>query len=89
MKNIILTLLYVTILTATSYAKTVLTEQKIAGLYAAFFNRAPDMSGLSYWTNRANIAQTNGQGASGVFKELSAGFATHPVFTSTKRVSGT
>jgi len=83
MKNIILTLLYVTILTATSYAKTVPTEQKIAGLYIAFFNRAPDMSGLSYWTNRANIAQNNGQGASGVFRELSAGFATHPVFTST------
>jgi len=83
MKNIILTLLYVTILTATSYAKTIPTDQKIAGLYVAFFNRAPDMSGLSYWTNRANIAQTNGQGASGVFKELSKGFATHPVFTST------
>jgi len=43
MKNIILTLLYVTILTATSYAKTIPTEQKISGLYAAFFNRAPDM----------------------------------------------
>jgi len=84
MKKLILTLLYLTILTVTSsYAKTIPTDQKIAGLYVAFFNRAPDMSGLSYWTKKANDAQTNGQGASSVFKELSKGFAGHPVFKST------
>ncbi|WP_434580946.1 DUF4214 domain-containing protein [Sulfurimonas sp. NW15] len=83
MKKLILVLISLTLLTVTLYAKTVSTEQKIAGLYVAFFNRAPDMSGLSYWTKRANAVQANGQSALVVLKELSAGFATHPVFTST------
>ena len=66
-----------------SYARDISTQQKIAGLYVAFFNRAPDLSGLTYWTNKADTAQTNGQDVNAVFKALSAGFATHPVFTST------
>ena len=83
LKLLITTTLFLSISTISLNAREVSIEHKIAGLYTAFFNRAPDMSGLSYWTNRANTAKTNGQGASAVFKELSRGFATHPVFTST------
>jgi len=51
-------------------------QQKIAGLYIAFFNRAADKEGLSYWENRASTL-----GEDVVIKELAAGFATHPKFT--------
>lgn len=54
-------------------------QQVIAGLYAAFFNRAPDQSGLDYWEGRA-LSSTN---PSSVYDEIAAGFASHPVFTST------
>jgi len=83
MKKLIIIMLFITVTVSSLFAREVLIEQKIAGLYVAFFNRAPDKAGLDYWKNRADIAQTNGAGASSVFKELSAGFASHPVFTST------
>jgi len=51
-------------------------QQVIAGLYAAFFNRAPDAEGLSYWQGQA----TGGNDLS-VFNTLAAGFASHPKFT--------
>jgi len=51
-------------------------QQVIAGLYAAFFNRAPDAEGLSYWEGQA----TGGNDLS-VFNTLAAGFATHYKFT--------
>ena len=51
-------------------------QQVIAGLYAAFFNRAPDVEGLAYWEGQA----TGGNDLS-VFNSLAAGFATHPKFT--------
>jgi len=35
-------------------ATEVSLEQKIAGLYVAFFNRAPDQSGLEYWLKKAS-----------------------------------
>ena len=84
MQKFIAGLIFVACMTLLSlHAREVPTEQKIAGLYIAFFNRSPDKAGLDYWKNRADIAQTNGAGASSIFKELSAGFASHPVFTST------
>ena len=52
------------------------SQQVIAGLYAAFFNRAPDAEGLSYWQ-----AQATGGNDLSVFNTLAAGFATHPKFT--------
>ena len=58
-------------------------ETKITGLYVAFFNRAADQEGLSYWTNKGKTVQMRGENASNVLKELSAGFATHPTFIST------
>ena len=48
----------------------------IAGLYAAFFNRAPDAAGLNYWEGLA----AGGNDLS-VFNSLAAGFASHPKFT--------
>ena len=58
-------------------------KQKIAGLYIAFFNRAPDYSGLTYWDNLAKSEQAKGNSPSAVLKELARGFASHPVFTQT------
>ncbi len=29
------------------------TREKVAGLYIAFFNRAPDKAGLDYWESRS------------------------------------
>jgi hypothetical protein len=51
----------------------VTTQQSVAALYTAIFNRAPDQAGLNYWT-----AQING-GAT--FASVAAGFAQHEVFT--------
>lgn len=51
----------------------VTTQQSVAALYTAIFNRAPDQAGLNFWT-----AQING-GAT--FASVAAGFAQHEVFT--------
>ncbi|MBI6654020.1 DUF4214 domain-containing protein, partial [Pseudomonas veronii] len=51
----------------------VTTEQSVAALYTAIFNRAPDQAGLDFWTT-----QIKG-GAS--FATIAAGFAQHEVFT--------
>lgn len=83
MKTFIIKTLLITTIISSLFAREVPTEQKIAGLYVAFFNRAPDILGLNYWKSRADTVQENGQDTSSVFRELSAGFAAHPVFTST------
>ena len=54
-------------------------REKIAGLYVAYFNRAPDQKGLNNWDNRAK----NSTDSSNILKELSAGFAEHPTFIAT------
>ena len=58
--------------------KSVISASKIAGLYVAYFDRAPDLEGLNYWKNNANLV-----GSKTTLKELSAIFATHPIFIST------
>ena len=50
-------------------------QEKIAGLYIAFFDRAGDEDGLEYWEDRASEL---GEGAA--MSELAAGFASHPKF---------
>ena len=57
---------------------SVTSASKIAGLYVAYFKRAPDLEGLSFWKERATKLQSEK-----VLKELSAGFAKHPTFVST------
>jgi hypothetical protein len=52
----------------------VTTQQSVAALYTAIFNRAPDQAGLTYWTAQIDA------GAS--FATVAAGFAQHEVFTS-------
>ena len=79
MKKMLMVMLGLLLLTATLQARYVSTEEKITGLYVAFFNRAADSDGLQNWKNRAN----QGGDASDTLKEISAGFATHDVFTST------
>ena len=64
-------------------AKTATLEQKISGLYIAFFNRAADKGGMDYWVSKANTAVSNGGSESDALKELSSGFAGHPTFIST------
>jgi len=59
--------------------KEISFEQKITGLYIAYFNRVPDQNGLDYWVEKAKHATNRGE----VLKELSYGFAQHPVFVST------
>lgn len=54
---------------------TVTTQQKIAGLYVAFFNRAPDKAGLAFWDNEF-------AGGKSIY-DLAAGFAQHPTFATT------
>ena len=51
----------------------VTTAQKVAALYTAIFNRAPDKGGLDYWTAQITA------GAS--FSSVVAGFTAHEVFT--------
>jgi len=53
----------------------VTNQQLIAGLYVAFYNRAPDQSGLTYWNNRASKSNSED-----IFKEIASGFAGHPKF---------
>ena len=50
-------------------------KEKIAGLYIAFFDRAPDQNGLLWWEQQA---QTIGE-ATAIY-ELSSGFASHEKF---------
>lgn len=50
-------------------------QQLVAGLYTAFFNRAPDQEGFQFWTDRF---------ADGATVNILAGeFAGHPVFEAT------
>jgi len=52
------------------------TQDKIAGLYAAFFNRAPDKVGFDSWVTKLNDG-TN------TLDDIAHGFASHSMFTST------
>lgn len=56
------------------YAATV--EDKIAGLYVAYFDRAGDESGLNYWKGQSQV-----MGEDSAIKILSEGFSSHPKFT--------
>lgn len=60
-------------------ARQISIEQKITGLYVGYFSRAADKNGLDFWKDRASLS-TN---SSDTLKELSAGFAEHPLFVST------
>lgn len=51
----------------------VTTQQSVAALYTAIFNRAPDLAGLNYWTTQINAGTS--------FATVAAGFAQHEVFT--------
>lgn len=51
----------------------VTTQQKVAALYTAIFNRAPDQAGLNFWTAEINAGKS--------FASVAAGFAQHEVFT--------
>ncbi len=77
-----LSILFIIVIISPLFANKISNEQKIAGLYVAFFNRAPDFSGLNYWKNKIDIAENEGKDSMQIFKEIASGFATHPVFVS-------
>ena len=82
--NHILKLLLITLLLSVSLqSKEVDIESKITSLYVSFFNRAPDERGLTYWSYLGEAAQERGESSIGTLKDLAAGFATHPTFSST------
>ncbi|MCV6587681.1 MAG: DUF4214 domain-containing protein [Marinobacterium sp.] len=54
----------------------VTTDQKIASLYVAFFNRAPDQAGFNSWNQRISSSEAS-------LNDIASGFSSHPVFTST------
>lgn len=51
-------------------------QEQIAGLYVAFFNRAPDKAGFDMW-----VSKDDGSGA--IIYDIAEGFAEHSVFTTT------
>ncbi len=54
LKKLLYSLLFITItLQSATSVKTTLSEESIARLYVATFNRAPDSVGLEYWINSA------------------------------------
>ena len=63
----------------TANAREASLEQKITGLYVAFFDRAGDKSGLDYWRAKGESANS----ASTALRELSKKFAKHNTFIST------
>ncbi|MFT5660463.1 MAG: hypothetical protein ACI9TV_001104 [Sulfurimonas sp.] len=83
MKSFLLVFLGITLSFGQLQARDVTLEDKIISLYVSFFNRAADEEGLSYWNGLGNTAAQRGENTLDVLKQLSAGFATHPTFTST------
>lgn len=57
------------------YAKQVPFEDKISGLYIAFYDRAADYDGLNYWAKEAKKISEDK-----ALKEIAYGFASHPKF---------
>jgi hypothetical protein len=81
MKRLLMAILMLLVMATSVYAaKEVLLEDKITGLYIAYFNRAADYKGLSYWREKGKKAEQNGENVSSVLKKLSSGFAQHPSF---------
>jgi len=70
------TILLITTLCILTSVQAATLKDEIAGLYAAFFNRAPDKAGFDMW-----VSQDDGSGS--VLKTIASGFAEHPTFTST------
>ena len=56
MKKLLLPLLILTTLIHSIYAsEEVPTQEEVAKLYVATFNRAPDKAGLDYWTTTSGL----------------------------------
>ena len=51
--------------------------QKIAALYVAFFQRAPDLDGLVFWKT---VALSSGLSDAALMRQMAGGFANHPSF---------
>ncbi len=80
-KLLLILLLTMSALANVIYATEVTIEEKITGLYVAFFNRAGDQEGVNWWKSLAEQAEAEGKNASSVLKELSFKFSEHPSFS--------
>ena len=82
MKNLLLSTLLTLSTLSTLEAKEISLEQKITGLYIAYFDRAADLDGLNSWKKRGEEAIDNGESVNNILKELSLGFSKHNTFVS-------
>ncbi len=55
MIRIIMGILMMLVFQTSLYAGTIPTQENVAKLYVATFNRAPDAAGLAYWVNDARL----------------------------------
>ena len=79
-KLLLILLLTMSALFSVSHARDVTIEEKITGLYVAYFNRAGDQEGVNWWKGLGEQAEAEGKSASIVLKELSYNFSQHPSF---------
>ncbi len=83
-RSIVLSTIVVSTLFSSSLeAKEVSLEEKVEGLYVAYFNRAADKNGLDYWKNRALTVEQEGKSTEEVLKELSKSFSKNEVYSAT------
>ena len=61
-------------------AREVSIEQRVTGLYVAYFDRAGDQDGVNFWKGEASASSGD---VLSVLNRISAMFATNEVFTST------
>ncbi len=79
MKKIVMSsVLAFALLPSVGEVREVSIEQRITGLYVAYFGRAGDQGGINFWKGQAN---TNSGDVLSVLNRISAGFSTNIVFT--------
>ena len=76
MRKLLTAVIFMSIVLSQNISAKATTKAKIAALYAAFFDRAPDKRGFDDWV----IKLDNGQNE---LKDIARGFAGHPTFNKT------
>ncbi len=79
-KLLLIVLITMSVLSSAVSAREVSIEERITGLYVAYFNRAGDQEGVNWWKGLGEEAEAEGNSASEVLKELSFNFSQHPSF---------
>lgn len=79
-KMLMSTLMVFVFLPSITEAREVSIEQRITGLYVAYFDRSADQSGLNFWKGEASASSDD---VLSTLNKISAMFANNEVFTST------